>query len=581
MAAYINIPSPIASPESVYGANKIRRSESHYSTQDSPADDDVHHRTNHSLPSFWTASSHYSCESLIPPPESPSRFASLFRGWRLIILGSWLNTLLVLIPVAWALSITRPQAYGLKFTFCILSLIPLVKLHEISTRELALRIGGSKTGLANVSMSNSVVIVIAISALRKCELHVVQSSLIGSMLSKLLLVLGLCFFAGGTQFSEQTFDPTATQVDSSLLSISVGAILLPGVYHFALSGTGTTIPQWQQRNILHMSHGVSIAMLCLYVAYLVFQLWSHSHLYKDTHNKTNLYRSSNNQSVDDLSRPIPLSLPRRLYVSISSSTSSSTSRFALARINAEKNAQGAATESTVRLVGNTGGYPMTRDGTGYTGSGSSNASTRIGEGVTDSEKGFVDSQQPSPPVPDEEATSALADTAREGPRVSWFLTILLLIVVTIATSFTADLLVISMDGISSKVSKEWVGLILLPAVTAVTECMMAVNVSVKDQLTLSISVAVGSTIQTALFVIPLMVTLAWAMGKPLSLLMDPFQSLVLFIAVQTTSSIVVDGKSNWLEGLILICLYSIIAISFWFYPGSNLLPSLMTCAAPA
>lgn len=101
------------------------------------------------------------------------------------------------------------------------------------------------------------------------------------------------------------------------------------------------------------------------------------------------------------------------------------------------------------------------------------------------------------------------------------------------------------------------------------EHVTAVTVSVKDKLTLSLGVAVGSSIQIALFVIPFIVTLAWMMGKPLTLLFDPYESIVLFLAVLTVNYIVQDGKSNWLEGMILMCLYVIVAISFWFYPGSQ------------
>ncbi|KAJ8462819.1 hypothetical protein ONZ45_g17798 [Pleurotus djamor] len=142
---------------------------------------------------------------------------------------------------------------------------------------------------------------------------------------------------------------------------------------------------------------------------------------------------------------------------------------------------------------------------------------------------------------------------------------------------TADELVETLDEISKTVKKQWIGLILLPAVTSVAELVTAVNVSVKDQLAFSINLAVGSTIQTALFVIPLMVSVGWAMGRPLSLLFDPFESVVLYISVQTMSYVVADGKSNWLEGMILICLYTTIAVAFWYYPGANLAASLTTC----
>jgi len=125
--------------------------------------------------------------------------------------------------------------------------------------------------------------------------------------------------------------------------------------------------------------------------------------------------------------------------------------------------------------------------------------------------------------------------------------------------------------------QEFVGVILLPIVGNAAEHVTAVSVSVKDKLTLSLGVAVGSSIQIALFVIPFIVTLAWILGKPLTLLFDPYESVVLFLTVIIVNYVVQDGKSNWLEGLILMSLYVILALTFWFYPGSEPLSILPAC----
>ena len=62
------------------------------------------------------------------------------------------------------------------------------------------------------------------------------------------------------------------------------------------------------------------------------------------------------------------------------------------------------------------------------------------------------------------------------------------------------------------------------------------------------------------------------MGKPLTMLFDPFESIVLFLSVLVVNYTVADGKSNWLEGMILMCLYLIIAVTFWYYPGKHIPP---------
>ena len=161
----------------------------------------------------------------------------------------------------------------------------------------------------------------------------------------------------------------------------------------------------------------------------------------------------------------------------------------------------------------------------------------------------------------------------EIPELSIPTTLGLLVVVTVLVGVTAECLVDSINGLSSGggISKEFIGLILLPIVGNAAEHVSAVTVSVKDKLTLSISVAVGSSIvsflpfrrdlinslpsfqQIALFVIPFTVVLGWILGRPLTMLFDPFESVVLFLSVLMVNYVVQNGKSNWLEGMILTC----------------------------
>ena len=70
-----------------------------------------------------------------------------------------------------------------------------------------------------------------------------------------------------------------------------------------------------------------------------------------------------------------------------------------------------------------------------------------------------------------------------------------------------------------------------------------------------------------MILVSFIVTLGWIIGKPLTLLFDPFESIVMFLAVIVVNYTVQDGKSNWLEGMILMCLYVMLAVVFWYYPG--------------
>jgi len=171
------------------------------------------------------------------------------------------------------------------------------------------------------------------------------------------------------------------------------------------------------------------------------------------------------------------------------------------------------------------------------------------------------------------------DDEEEIPQISMSAAIALLVADTVLVAITAEFLVDSINGVvaSTPLSQEWVGLILLPIVGNAAEHVTAVTVSVKDKLDLSIGVAVGSSIQIALLVIPFMVVLSWIIGKPLTLLFDPFEAVVLFLTVITVNYVVADGQSNWLEGMILMCLYAVIAVALWFYPGSDPASTLLQC----
>ncbi|KAJ3574178.1 hypothetical protein NP233_g1936 [Leucocoprinus birnbaumii] len=532
------------------------------------------------LPSFWASLKARNASST--PAQG---WRGHFKGWRIVVFHSWLNLFLAFVPFSWALSFMEKDTHNLIFAMCILSLVPLVKLHDLCTGELAIRIGGNKTGLLNASLSNMVEIVISISALRRCELSVVQSALVGSIMSKLLLVLGLCFFAGGLRFTEQGFDATATQMHTSLMSISVGAILLPAAYHFMEDKGNAETSAVQGKHILQMSHAVAIVLLLIYSAYLIFQLWSHKHLYHDRHNKQSERlpvqvrvgvpksarilrhagkRLATSFSTLDLSRPASRTdrnpgHPLEQHSHPSPYDSQLT--LNICPDNSKKPEMGDYPEgSTVRLV-TPRGVPLNREDTYM----SNESSETI---ILDVVRSYED-LRPESYVLDERDRQPTPKPEKE-PQLSWAITLCTMLTATTIVAFTAEMLVESMNGVSSSISKEWI------------ECITAVNVSVRDELTLSVSVAVGSSIQTALFVFPFMVILGWIINKPLSLLLDPYQSLVLYLSVQIMSYVVADGKSNWLEGVILICLYVIVAVSFWFYPGeypnrSSLPAALANC----
>ncbi|KAI6139470.1 hypothetical protein EDD17DRAFT_1770558 [Pisolithus thermaeus] len=214
---------------------------------------------------------------LFQPERKLSSHPPSWRSLRANFLASWLNVLLVCFSISWALNFALPDQHTLIFIFSFLAIILLAKLLAFATDELLLRVGQTPAGLTNVKLGNAVELIISIIALTKYELPIVRSSrgfhaddhvnarltlqlVIGSILSTLLLVLSMCFFAGGLRFSEQGLRHVAAQLNYSLLTISVIGVLLPGAIYMALQGSTSLSESDVDDQILKISHAVTIIL---------------------------------------------------------------------------------------------------------------------------------------------------------------------------------------------------------------------------------------------------------------------------------------------------------------------------------
>ncbi|KAI0266297.1 hypothetical protein BGY98DRAFT_1191472 [Russula aff. rugulosa BPL654] len=421
-----------------------------------------------------------------------------------IIKTSWLNTLLIFVPLSWIFRYVK-LSNTLVFIFSFLGVVPLAKLLDFATDDLSLRLGETLAELLNITLGNAVDFIVAIIALVNCQLQVVQLYLVGSILRNLLLVLGMCFYVGGTRFSEQGFGFTAVKLDSSLLTLGMIAVALPATFNYDVEDTDVFSPLSDSQEghyILSISHSVSVILLFIYLCYIVFQLFSHPYLYDDR--RTGVQRSVEHPS--DVAKKLHISKRR---------------------------------------------IPPASDGTRV-----------VGGGLEEEEE-------------------------VEKPEMGLQTAIILLVVVAVLVAITAGFLVDSVDGLASsyRISRSFVGLILLPNVGNAADNAFVIIRSAKRGSNKSLGAPVVSSIQIALFVFPyvhaghrgvtltlfrsLIIIVGWVLGKPLTLLFDPFESIVLFFSVFTIIHVVQGGKSNWLKGMILVCLYVIIAVIFWYYPVSD------------
>ena len=327
-------------------------------------------------------------------------------------------------------------------------------------------------------------LIVSIIALVKDEILIVQTSLIGSMLSNLLLVMGMAFFLGGINRFEQSFNVVVAQTAASLLALAIGSLVLPTAFHsFAGDQATAQDPDAKSdesagdKGIRELSRGTSIILLVVYACYLFFQLKSHVGMYTKKSEKAE-------------KRGVGTKIKRRLH---------------------------------------------------------------------------RESPEPSEL---QQANEEVEAEHEEVPQLHLWVAIALLAVSTVFVALCAEFMVSSIDAITvcgSGVSKTFVGLILLPIVGNAAEHATAVTVAIKDKMDLSIGVAVGSSMQIALLVLPFVVILGWITGHDdMTLWFDGYQVVVLFISILLVNYLIQDGKSHWLEGVLLITLYLIIAISAWY-----------------
>jgi Ca2+:H+ antiporter len=94
-----------------------------------------------------------------------------------------------------------------------------------------------------------------------------------------------------------------------------------------------------------------------------------------------------------------------------------------------------------------------------------------------------------------------------------------------------------------------------------------VLVALKDRMEMSLGIAIGSSLQIALFVAPALVILSYFIGpRPMDLVFTPAEVLAIFAAVLITGEIAADGETNWVEGVQLVAVYLILAMMFYFLP---------------
>ncbi|KAH6790017.1 cation exchanger 5 [Perilla frutescens var. frutescens] len=371
---------------------------------------------------------------------------SILRSIYIVLIKAKINVLLPFGPLAIMLHYLTKK-HGLVFFFSLLGITPLAERLGYATEQLACFTGPTVGGLLNATFGNATEMIISIYALKNGMIRVVQQSLLGSILSNMLLVLGCAFFCGGVVHNDrvQHFNKATAVVSSGLLLMAVMCILFPAVLLF----THTEVHKGKSE--MALSRVTSCIMLIAYASYLFFQLKSQSSLYS---------------SLDE------------------------------GRDNNDEN-------------------------------------------------------------PDDE----------EVPEITYWESIVWLAVLTLWISVLSGYLVDAIQGASDSLNMPiaFISVILLPIVGNAAEHASAIMFAMKDKLDITLGVAIGSSTQISMFVIPFCVIVGWIMGKPMDLNFQLFETATLFITVLVVAFMLQEGQSNYFKGLMLILCYLIVAASFFVH----------------
>jgi Ca2+:H+ antiporter len=142
---------------------------------------------------------------------------------------------------------------------------------------------------------------------------------------------------------------------------------------------------------------------------------------------------------------------------------------------------------------------------------------------------------------------------------------------TLLTTVQAELLVRALEPALARfgLTELFVGAIVVALIGNAAEHYSAVTAARRDEMTLAVEIAVGSSAQIALLVAPALVLYSYAIGRPMTLLFNAFEITAIALSVLAASIVVVDGESNWVEGLQLLAVYLILGLAFYLVPASG------------
>jgi Ca2+:H+ antiporter len=369
-----------------------------------------------------------------------------------VLTGTIATAILVFIPLS---CVAKYQHWGdlSVFATSALAIISLSIVLSTATEKIAMVTGPSIGGLVNAVFGNATELILALMALRAGLVDIVKSSITGSILGALLLLLGLGMLTGGLRYKEQSFKPIFARVNGSFMTLGVTAIALPTLVIYT---SNLVDPQ----DIHRIGMVTASVLIVLYGLTLLFSLKTHSYLYD---------------------------------VAIAESESGA-------------------------LVEPSANHEIV--------------------------------------VPDD-----------RNMRLGGWITVLL--IASVAVGFESNLFVEVVETSTGQLgfTPLFTGVILLPLLSDVASYVTIVRLALKDRMDLAVSTVTGDSLLITLFIAPVLVFVGQWWGQPLDLNFNPFEVVALAIAVTVNNLVSSGGRSNWLDGTLLLATYFLLGVAFYYHPA--------------
>ncbi|KAK5470018.1 hypothetical protein LTR55_011222 [Exophiala xenobiotica] len=392
-------------------------------------------------------------------------------GWRSSSKVSLaVNVLWPFVPAGLAIHFARPDLHVWIFAINYIAMVPAANLVGFAGQQLARKLPKVTGILLETALGSVVEIVLFMVLIKKDSgtgnnasprnlVPVIQAAILGSILTNILLCLGVCFFIGGLKLKQQSSHAAISEVGSGLLLVAGFALLIPSAFFSALRGSTTSSEGGGftevrlRNNTLKISQVTSIILIVAFLVYLWFNAHSQESIFHEV-------LASDEERDTDRHRDL-------------------------------HKAKLTFTECVIALA----------------------------------------------------------------------------ISLTFVTLIAIFLVEEIRDVVEMGVPENFLGLILVPLVEKAAEHLTTADEAYDNQMNFALYHCLGPSIQTALLNAPLVVVVGWGLGKPMDLNFEIFMSVLLILSILVVGNFLRDGKSDYLEGALLVIVYVIIAITMWYYPN--------------